>query len=130
MSQHTSDDVEAVVLSRALTEWESVRQHLPDGLYQPSPFGEWRCDNPDVGSVKRRIVWFNGGCGKIAAAASAQYAIDLWRPRLLVNLGTCGGIEWAVKQDNTILVERTVVYDIREEMGQYRPGDCTLLHTA
>ena len=33
-----------------------------------------------------------GGWGKIDAAASAQDAISRWRPSVVINLGTCGGI--------------------------------------
>ena len=35
-----------------------------------------------------RILFLHGGWGKIAATASAQYAIDRWNPCLLINLGT------------------------------------------
>ena len=46
-----------------------------------------------------------------------QYAIDHYQPDLIVNLGTCGGLEGVVKQGDLILVERTFVYDIVELMG-------------
>jgi adenosylhomocysteine nucleosidase len=59
----------------------------------------------------------HGGWGKIAAAASAQYAIDRWQPDLLVNLGTCGGFAGLVEPGEVILAKRTVVYDILEQMG-------------
>jgi len=38
------------------------------------------------------------------------------RPRLIVNLGTCGGIAGQVQVGETILAERTIVYDIIEQM--------------
>ena len=63
------------------------------------------------------LLYLHGGWGKIDAAASAQYAIDRWHPQLLVNLGTCGGFAGAVKPDDVVLVDRTVVYDIVERMG-------------
>ena len=73
-------------------------------------------------------VWFlHGGWGKIAAAASAQYAIDRWRPELLVNLGTCGGVQGRVERGEIILAERTLVYDIYEQMGD---ADAHLAHYA
>jgi len=65
-------------------------------------------------------VFLHGGWGKIAAAASAQYAIDRWHPALLVNLGTCGGFAGRVEVGDVVLVERTVVYDIIERMGDPR----------
>ncbi|MEW5938727.1 MAG: hypothetical protein AB1750_03625, partial [Chloroflexota bacterium] len=38
------------------------------------------------------------------------------RPDLLVNLGTCGGFAGRIQTGTVILVERTIVYDILEQM--------------
>nr|WP_299025087.1 5'-methylthioadenosine/S-adenosylhomocysteine nucleosidase [uncultured Thermanaerothrix sp.] len=64
-----------------------------------------------------RAIFVHGGWGKISAAASAQYALDRWRPHLLVNLGTCGGIAGQVQKGEILLAEQTLVYDICERMG-------------
>jgi adenosylhomocysteine nucleosidase len=63
------------------------------------------------------VVYFQGGWGKIAAAASTQYCIDRWHPELVVNLGTCGGFAGEISQGEIILVEKAIVYDILEQMG-------------
>jgi adenosylhomocysteine nucleosidase len=42
--------------------------------------------------------------------------IDHFRPDLLVNLGTCGGFAGRIQTGSVILVERTIVYDILEQM--------------
>lgn len=63
------------------------------------------------------VVYFHGGWGKIAAAASTQYAIDRWHPQLLVNFGTCGGFAGDVTPGTIILADFTLVYDILEQMG-------------
>ncbi len=102
-----------LALISAEAEWEPVRQILTQSTAESSPMGEYlslRVANTDV-------VFFHGGWGKIASAASAQYAIDRWKPSLLVNLGTCGGIQGRIEVGTTILVERTLVYDIQEKMG-------------
>ena len=78
-----------------------------------TPFGEWT--TRQVGEEK--VLFMHGGWGKISAAASAQYAIDHWKPQLLINLGTCGGFTGQVEQGKILLVERTLVYDIIEQMG-------------
>ena len=65
---------------------------------------------------RQSVVFVHGGWGKSSAAASAQYAIDRWSPNLVVNLGTCGGFEGEVEKYAVMLVERTVVYDIIEQM--------------
>jgi len=62
------------------------------------------------------VLFFHGGWGKISAAASAQYAIDRWQPTLLINLGTCGGFAGTIERGTIILAERTMVYDIIEQM--------------
>ena len=63
------------------------------------------------------MIYVQGGWGKIAAAASVQFAISHWSPDLVVNLGTCGGLLGAVERGTVILVERTLVYDLLEQMG-------------
>lgn len=65
------------------------------------------------------MLFLHGGWGKIAAAASTQYAIDRWQPDLLVNLGTCGGFAGEIEKGEIILAKKTIVYDIIEQMGDY-----------
>jgi adenosylhomocysteine nucleosidase len=99
---------DVVVLVSANSEWRAL-EHVVHGEVGATPVGETR----EAGG----LLYLHGGWGKIDAAASAQYAIDRWHPRLLVNLGTCGGFAGAVKLDDVVLVDRTVVYDIVERMG-------------
>ncbi len=103
-----------VVLISADAEWRAVRQLYPHLYCRPTPFGDeaW-LELPRLG----RLRLFHGGWGKIAAAASTQYAIDRWQPALLVNLGTCGGFADHVEIGEILLVTRTLVYDIIEQMG-------------
>jgi adenosylhomocysteine nucleosidase len=74
-------------------------------------------DFPLPGGGNRRVVVLHGGWGKVSAAGSTQYVIDRWNPGLLINFGTCGGFEGAIDRGAVILVERTVIYDIIERMG-------------
>jgi len=82
-----------------------------------TPYGEWFAfrliERPEVDPV----LFFHGGWGKIAAAASAQYVIGRWQPDLIVNLGTCGGFAGLIEPGEVALADRTVVYDILEQMG-------------
>lgn len=105
-----------VVLVSANAEWEAIRLLFPTADYHPSPFGEWF-----VQSRPHPVVFFQGGWGKISAAASAQYVIDRWQPDLLVNLGTCGGFEGEVERGEVILADQTAVYDIIEQMDDDTP---------
>lgn len=103
---------QVVVIISANIEWDILLQFFPEVSPRPSPLGSWFetivADEP--------VIFFHGGWGKIAAAASAQYVIDLWQPKLLINLGTCGGFAGLIERGTIVLAERTVVYDIVEQM--------------
>jgi adenosylhomocysteine nucleosidase len=53
----------------------------------------------------------------VAAAGATQYVIDKFNPLVMINLGTCGGFEGDVQQFETILADKTIIYDIKEAMG-------------
>src|SRR5215831_7731793 len=108
----------AVVVISANAEWRVVKKVFPDALLQRTPWGEAFERTVDAGGGRRLpVVFLHGGWGKIAAAGSAQYAIDRWHPRYLINLGTCGGFAGSIDRHAVVLVDRTIVYDIREAMG-------------
>lgn len=106
-----------VVLISADIEWCTVLDIFPDVAKSGSPYGEYFFTNIEVAGYTMEILYFHGGWGKISAAASTQYIVDRWSPDLLVNLGTCGGLEGEIEKGATILVDKTIVYDIIEQMG-------------
>jgi adenosylhomocysteine nucleosidase len=112
-----TSSADIVVIISANIEWQAVQKLMPDVEIQVSPYGNFFLFLIDTEDGDRSLIFFHGGWGKIAAAASAQYAIDRWQPNLLINLGTCGGIEGEIEQGVVILVDRTIVYDIDERMG-------------
>ncbi len=114
-----SENYPIVVLISANIEWRAILTIFPQIDEQVSPFGEWFVTQIQAGGQARPIVFLHGGWGKISAAASTQYVIDRWSPQLLVNLGTCGGFEGQIEKGTVVLVERTIVYDIIEQMGDY-----------
>jgi adenosylhomocysteine nucleosidase len=105
------------VLISADAEWRVARSFFPEAQPEVSPYGEWFTSVVAPGGDP--VLFFQGGWGKIAAAASTQYVIDRWRPQWLINLGTCGGFEGAIARGTIVLATRTVVYDIVEQMGDY-----------
>jgi len=122
--------LKAVVIISANAEWRAVKECIPGQECQSSPYGQWfQVDLTLPASAQNNLpnslsdprilstIFLHGGWGKIAAAASAQYAIDRWLPRLLVNLGTCGGFKDQVERGEIILADKTLVYDIIEQMG-------------
>jgi adenosylhomocysteine nucleosidase len=108
-----------VVIISANIEWQIIRTFWTNVQPQPSPLGEWFVENLALAGHIEPVIFFHGGWGKIAAAASTQYVIGRWSPKLLVNLGTCGGFEGEIRLGTIILAERTLVYDIIEQMGDY-----------
>ena len=113
--------VDFLVLVSATSEWRAVKEYYPDVQPGKTPFGEYF--ELHVGS--RPAVLVQGGWGKISAAATAQYGIDRWHPRLVVNLGTCGGFAGKIERGEVILVERALVYDIIEQMTD---ADAAIAH--
>ncbi|MGE3314520.1 MAG: hypothetical protein AB7O26_05335 [Planctomycetaceae bacterium] len=108
---------DVVVIVSADSEWRAIRTLFPHHEAQSTPLGD--CFIADIGEPALPVLFFHGGWGKIAAAASAQYLIDHCAPSLIVNLGTCGGFDGQVDRGALILVERTIVYDIHEQMGDH-----------
>jgi adenosylhomocysteine nucleosidase len=102
-----------VILLSADAEWEAVRNSFPAAELNPYPYGGYF--KTAVGN--REVVFAQGGWGKVSAAASAQFVIDNFRPKLVVNLGTCGGFAGSIECGQTILVNETIVYDIIEQMS-------------
>lgn len=105
--------MKVVVIISADAEWRVVKEIYSNLELQMSPYGEFANLMLDT----RYLTLFHGGWGKISAAATAQYVIDHFKPDLLINLGTCGGFEGRIEIGTIILVERTLVYDIIEQMG-------------
>ncbi len=110
-----------VVIVSASAEWRAVKEIFPNLELHQTPFGE----SADLILDTWNLKLIHGGWGKISAAASAQYVIDAFHPDLLVNLGTCGGFAGRIETGTVILVERTLVYDILEQMGD---GDEAIRH--
>lgn len=106
------ETTDLVLLVSAGAEWRALLPHFPGAAPERTPFGD--CFPGRIGPS--RIVFLHGGWGKVAAAASAQYAIDRWAPAGLVNLGTCGGFRGRISRGAVIMAEKTVIYDIIEQM--------------
>ena len=109
--------IDAVILISADAEWRPVRARYAGVVPFATPYGEAFAATLDGHGRPRHVVFFHGGWGKIDAAASTQYAIDHWRPPLLVNLGTCGGFAGDIAAGEVLLVDFALVYDILEQMG-------------
>lgn len=101
------------ILISAGGEWRAIRPHYPHAPLEETPFGE----SFSMVIAGQAVRFLQGGWGKVAAAASTQYAIDRWSPERVINLGTCGGFKGEVTRGNIILAEKTLIYDILEQMS-------------
>lgn len=102
-----------VVIVSADGEWQAIPKIYSNADFLETPYGQYiiREINGEL------VILMHGGWGKIPSAASAQYAIDLWKPELVINMGTCGGFSGEIERDEIIMAERTVVYDIINQIG-------------
>jgi len=102
-----------VVLISAKFEWQSVLQQIQPNQLSSSPYGEFflhtLADFP--------VIFMHAGWGKVSTAGASQFAIDAFHPQLLINLGTCGGLEGLVELGEILLITETAFYDIYEGMG-------------
>lgn len=102
-----------VVLISAIAEWKAVKEIFPQLEITNSTYGE----SSKLNLKGWEFKLYHSGWGKIASAGMMQYVIDHDQPDLVVNLGTCGGVEGLMNQGDIMLVERTFIYDIVELMG-------------
>jgi adenosylhomocysteine nucleosidase len=109
--------IRKLVIISANAEWDVVKEVFASATIQRSPWGEYFETEIPVGSRSEHVLFFHGGWGKVAAAGSTQYCIDQWHPDYLINLGTCGGFDGKINRFSVILVDKTIIYDILEAMG-------------
>jgi adenosylhomocysteine nucleosidase len=109
----TAVSLRIVVLVSANAEWAPVVETLHPDALGTTPYGA----TFEYGVAGERLQFVHGGWGKTSAAASTEYAIATWRPHLVINIGTCGGIDGRIARGETIVVTRTIPYDIEEAMG-------------
>ncbi len=102
-----------VILISANAEWLAVLAYYQNPSVVESPYGGYFQQSIQG----QTVIFFKSGWGKISAAASTQYAVQVFAPRLLINLGTCGGFEGKISLGEVVLAEETLVYDIYERMG-------------
>lgn len=107
-----AEKADLCVLVSAGAEWRALLPHYPKIKIEPSPYRE--CFHT---LINGQNVWFlHSGSGKVAAAGSTQYAIDRWRPEQIINIGTCGGFKGLIKRGEVILAQKTIIYDIHNQM--------------
>jgi len=93
-------------------EWKAFKNILSieAGELIAFPYGEY---------AERRInnvncIFFNSGATVTKASGAAQYAIDNWKPPILIVLGTCGGIGADLVVSDVVIANKTVYFNCFE----------------
>jgi adenosylhomocysteine nucleosidase len=94
-------------------EWQAIPKIYPNADFLKTPYGQYIIRE----IIGEPVILMHGGWGKIPSAASAQYAIDRWRPELVINMGTCGGFSGEIERYTIVMAERAIVYDIINQIG-------------
>ena len=110
----TTDRIAIIVPAEA--EWKAVLQYFGIIREHSLPYEHFTC-NIKAQHASAHAIFLHSGCGKVPAAAATQYAIDTFLPSLVINIGSCGGMDPALKVGDFVLAERTVIYDLCERSG-------------
>jgi len=113
MQETSGEKITVAVLISAGEEWATTLRVFNDPPVMPSPIGDFFT----ISLSDHDCLFYHGGWGKVSAAATTQYVIDRWNPDLLINLGTCGGLEGQISVGEVVLASDTLIYDIYERMG-------------
>lgn len=109
----------------ARREWRALLELLPDLPPETAvPVGEYTTTRLPAPHDDVTVVLLRGGVGKIAAAASAQYAILTWRPALYAVFGTAGAVDETLEELDLVIATRTIVHDLSPQLS---PATSTLL---
>jgi adenosylhomocysteine nucleosidase len=68
------------------------------------------------------------GTGKCSAAAAAQAAILAFSPSLVINIGTAGSVDAAVRSKDAIIATETIQHDFDISAFGYQRGELPELH--
>jgi nucleoside phosphorylase len=90
-------------------EWQAVKDILNPQNEDTNnyPYGEYF--GQAIGH--KQIIIFNSGDTKTKSAAACQYAIDHWNPKIIIVLGTCGGVDERLKLLDVVSADKTAQYD-------------------
>lgn len=92
----------------SLEEWEATKRLMNRTEVLTYPYGEYFPTKVE----KENCVFYFSGETKTLAAGACQYALDHWSPKMVIVLGTCGGINEHLKPLDVIIAEQTAQYDV------------------
>lgn len=105
-----------VVLISADFEWQALLEIFHPSELMNSPLGDYFYHQ--LGN--HSLLFYNSGWGKTRSAAATQLVIERWTPGLIINIGTCGGLDGFAEVGEILLITKTFIYDLIERMADYQ----------
>ena len=95
-------------------EWRSTKEifEVKREDIHNYPLGEYF--NQEI--QNNQCLIYHSGPTKTRAAAACQYAIEKWKPDVVIVLGTCGGVSENLKIFDIVMANKTVQYDCLDFM--------------
>lgn len=66
---------------------------------------------------KQDCVVLRGAVGKVWAAASAEFAIGRWSPRLMIDFGAAGALRDGLRVGDLVIAEKVIEHDVADAEG-------------
>lgn len=98
-------------------EWASIKEMLKINISEIGeyPYGEYF----NYSIYKKEYIFYHSGATKTRSSAACQFAIDNWKPKMVLVLGTCGGVGEGLRVADVIIANKTVQYDCIDRMGRH-----------
>jgi adenosylhomocysteine nucleosidase len=90
-------------------EWIATKNILQinDNVLKIYPFGEYF----EFTFSNKECIFYFSGPTVTKSSSACQYAIDKWEPKLIIVLGTCGGIAPDIKDLDIIIANKTIYFN-------------------
>jgi len=109
-----------LVLICSNREWRTAKEYFDiNKEINTSPFGEYFHKEYNG----QECVFLQTGISRTKAAAACQHGIDKWNPKIVFNIGTCGGVSSKVKVLDIIIANKTIHYDWINEIKHRKSYD-------
>jgi adenosylhomocysteine nucleosidase len=89
-------------------EWKAAKDLINPVEIKSYPYGEYF----KIKIEYQDCIFYFSGETKTLSAGACQFAIDQWSPKIVIVLGTCGGVSKDLQLLDIIMAEKTAQYDV------------------
>lgn len=96
-------------------EWRALKKifYIKDHQVRTQPYGEYFI-SPLEGF---NCFFYFSRRTKTRAAGACQYAISNWKPKIVINLGTCAAVKSDIRIGDLILADKTIQFDCYDRLS-------------